>query len=180
MELTDGVVRLRPPRDGDAAELTRAVRESLDALVRWMPWASADYDEERAREWVRGVRGGNEHGFLIVEPGGAIAGSCGLNQLDALNNSANLGYWCRSGHTGKGYVTRAARLVTRFGHAEVGLHHVKIVVAVGNDRSRRVAERLGAHLDGVLRAALRLQGEYHDAYRYSLLPGELDSVPSRP
>jgi RimJ/RimL family protein N-acetyltransferase len=173
MDLTDGTVRLRPPRDDDASELALAVQESLEALVRWMPWASADYDEQRAREWMRGVHDGSEHGFLIFEPGGALVGSCGLNQLDALNNSANLGYWCRTKYTGNGFVTRAARLVARHGHEELGLHHIGITVAVGNESSRRVAERVGAHLDGVIRGRLRLNGEYHDARRYSLLPGDV-------
>ena len=48
----------------------------------------------------------------------------------------------------------AARLVARYGHHEVGLHRLEIVMSVRNEASRRVAERLGAHYEGVQRGVV--------------------------
>ena len=52
-QFTDGVVTLTPPRDEDAEAVAAAVQASLDTLMPWLPWASADYDAESAREWIR-------------------------------------------------------------------------------------------------------------------------------
>jgi RimJ/RimL family protein N-acetyltransferase len=179
MELTDGVVTLRPPTDDDALEVARAVRESLAALRPWMPWAAADYDAGTARTWIAESREREEHPFLLLDTSGALVGTCGLNHLDPLNLVANLGYWLRTGHTGKGYATRATRLTARYGHEQAGLHRLEIYASVRNVASCRVAERAGARFEGVLRGRLLLLGEHHDARMYSLVPGDLD-VPDGP
>ena len=43
---------------------------------------------------------------------------------------------------GKGYATEAARAAVAFGFSELGLDEIVSFTAVGNDRSRRVMERL--------------------------------------
>ncbi len=68
--------------------------------------------------------------------------------------------------------TRAVRLLARFGFEELGLGRIEIVAAVGNKASQRVAEKAGAHREGVLRRRLCLHDEYHDAVMYSLIPDD--------
>jgi RimJ/RimL family protein N-acetyltransferase len=46
---------------------------------------------------------------------------------------------------------------------------LEIVVAVGNTRSARAAEKAGAEFEGVLRARIQLHGFTHDARMYSLI-----------
>jgi RimJ/RimL family protein N-acetyltransferase len=49
---------------------------------------------------------------------------------------------------------------------------VDLVVPVGNRFSIRVAEKAGAHREGILRRRVMLQGHPHDAVCYSLIaPG---------
>jgi RimJ/RimL family protein N-acetyltransferase len=138
-----------------------------------MVWASPAYDVEAALRWMRGDFG-DVHPFLMIDGDGACVGTCGLNALDELNRRANLGYWVRSDRTGRGHATVATRLVARFGLEEGGLHRLEIIMSTRNERSRRVAERAGAHHEGVARGRLLLHGEHHDADVYSLLPGDLD------
>jgi RimJ/RimL family protein N-acetyltransferase len=176
MELTDGVVTLRPPTEGDVLDVARAVRESLAALQPWMPWATSDYDATIARTWVKESREREEHPFLVLDASGTLVGTCGLNHVDVLNRVANLGYWLRTGHTGRGHATRATRLTARFGHETAGLHRLEIYASVRNLASCRVAERAGARFEGVLRGRLLLQGAHHDARMYSLVPGDLDGA----
>jgi RimJ/RimL family protein N-acetyltransferase len=174
MELTDGVVTMRAPVDDDALEVARAVRESLTALQPWMPWATSDYDAGTARTWIAESREREEHPFLLLDASGALVGTCGLNHVDPLNRVANLGYWLRTGHTGRGYATRATRLTARYGHEQAALHRLEIYASVRNVASCRVAERAGARFEGVLRGRLLLHGEHHDARMYSLVSGDLD------
>ena len=175
MQLSDGVITLRPPVDDDLPALADAVRSSQAELAPFMPWADGPYEESSTLSWIRGEHG-DERSFVITLPSGDIVGACGLNQFSDLNRYANLGYWVRSSATGMGYATRATRLLARHALADVGLARVEIIMSVENQASRRVAERVGARLEGVMRSRLLLRGRHHDAYLFSLVRGDVDAV----
>ena len=50
---------------------------------------------------------------------------------------------------------------------------IEIIVATGNQPSQLVAEKAGAHREGVLRNRLHMHEKYHDAVMYSLVPGDI-------
>jgi RimJ/RimL family protein N-acetyltransferase len=175
MQLSDGVITLRPPVENDLPVLADAIRSSQSELAPFMPWADGPYDENSTLAWIRG-EDRDEHAFVITSPAGQIVGSCGLNQFSELNKYANLGYWVRTSETGKGYATRATRLLARHAFDDVGLARVEIIMSVENESSRRVAERVGARHEGVMRNRLLLRGRHHDAHLFSLVPGDLDAV----
>src|SRR5438309_4240439 len=100
--LTDGRFTLRPPTTEDAKAITEAVRETLDELMLWMPWARSDFAEEHARGWFESVgdaRGNPEERFLIVE-GESVLGSCGLSTHP--DGHGEIGYWVRRSAWGRG------------------------------------------------------------------------------
>lgn len=176
MELTDGTIVLRPPEESDLAVLADAVRSSQAELAPFMPWAAGEYDQRDTLAWIRREHDSSERSFVIVDRRREVIGACGLNQFSELNRFANLGYWVRTSATGNGYATRAARLLARHAFADLGLARVEIMMSVDNEASRRVAERIGARHEGVLRNRLLLQGRHHDAHVFSLIPGDLDAV----
>jgi RimJ/RimL family protein N-acetyltransferase len=169
MELSAGNLTLRPPTQDDGPGVLEAIHASMPELSPWMPWATDAYDLEAALSWVRGETG-DRHRFVMVDCDGQIVGSCGLNHIDELNRSANLGYWVRSDQAGQGYATEATKLLHHYGHDVGGLHRIEIVMSVRNEASRRVAEKAGAHYDGRLPGCLRLHGEFHDAHCWSFVP----------
>lgn len=171
--LTDGIISLRSPVDGDAPALCAAVLASLRELTPFMPWATAAYDEAAALSWIRGEREPDEVRYLIVGEDGEVAGGCGLNLIDRINRHANLGYWLRTDRTGRGWATRATVLLARHGLTRLGLERVEILMVVENEASRRVAERAGATFEGTLRRRFLLQGAFHDAHLYSLIRTDL-------
>jgi RimJ/RimL family protein N-acetyltransferase len=71
--------------------------------------------------------------------------------------------------------TRAARLAARFGFEELKLIRIEIVAAAGNLASQRVAEKVGAVREGVMRNGLFIHGAAHDAVLTSLVPEDLKS-----
>jgi RimJ/RimL family protein N-acetyltransferase len=81
----------------------------------------------------------------------------------------DLGFWIRASAAGKGLATAAARLISSFGFEELGLLRIEILVAVENAASERVAQKLGALREGVLRNRLFLHGRSHDAAVHSLI-----------
>lgn len=172
--LTDGVVSLRPVRHGDIDDIYQAVRESIEELTTWMPWAHLDYTRDESVSWVSycadGWRVGRDYSFTICDAAdGSLCGGCGLNHLDGDTRRANLGYWIRASRTGRGLATRAARLLAPWGAEVLALERIEIVAAVGNTRSVRAAEKTGAHREGILRRRLRVHGTQHDAVVFSFV-----------
>jgi RimJ/RimL family protein N-acetyltransferase len=172
VELSDHIVELRPPVESDLDALDAAVDESIDELAPFMPWATPRRSKSDTLAWIRNDRGSDEKSFVIVDPSGAILGACGLNHFDELNRLANLGYWLRTSQTGHGYATRAARLLVHHGQVELGLARIEILMSVENPASRRVAERVGARHEGVLRSRLLLHGRRHDAHLFSIVSAD--------
>ncbi len=91
-----------------------------------------------------------------------------------MNRLANLGYWVRTASAGLGDATRAAGLLPRYGFDDLDLTRIEIVMSVENVPSRRVAEKLGAHHEGIMRERLLLRGGHDDTHLFSLVASETD------
>jgi ribosomal-protein-serine acetyltransferase len=74
---------------------------------------------------------------------------------------------------GKGIMTECCRFVVRYGFRTLDLNRIQIPAATGNLRSRRIPERLGFKLEGILRERESLNGAFVDHAMYSLLRREL-------
>ncbi|MDH3445440.1 MAG: GNAT family N-acetyltransferase, partial [Deltaproteobacteria bacterium] len=85
------------------------------------------------------------------------------------NRFANLGYWIRSSAMGRSLAPAAVRFVSDYAFRETNLNRLEIVCAVASIRSQRVAEKVGAMREGVLRNRLMLPSGPSDAVMYSLL-----------
>jgi RimJ/RimL family protein N-acetyltransferase len=173
--LTDGIVTLRPFQKDDASELFAAVRESLTDLEPWMSWAHDDYSVEDARSFIAITRARWEestlYAFAITDTNsGGLLGGISLSHLHPVYHLCNVGYWVRTSRHGEGIAGRATRLATRFGFEYAGLVRAEIVIAVGNQKSIRVAEKLGAHYEGVLLNRMVVGTSVYNAHMYSVIP----------
>lgn len=174
MELTDGRVTLRTPTRDDAATVAEAVRSSVDTLWPWMPWASDRYAESDAVQWIGNLLDETAVPLLILDEERKMVGATGYNKVDGLNKRANLGYWLRSDAGGRGYATAAASLTIAYALGDAGLHRVEIQMSVENEPSKRVAERVGATYEGVMRQRLWCSDErHHDAHGFAVIAGDL-------
>ena len=172
----DGMGRftIRRYQPGDVEEVYRAADESREHVGRWMDWMTPDYSAEHARDWVAYAMGAWELGdafeFVIVDSeDGLISGSCGLNLLNKKDLVCNLGYWVRKSKLGLGAALEVALQLKEHGFGTMGYNRLEIVVADGNEFSRRVAEKTGAVYDGLLRKRLMVRGAAHDAHLYGLV-----------
>lgn len=166
-------IGVREPVESDAQEIVDAVRASLPELRPWMPWAKDDYGLDDADAWIRGDFG-DVHRGVLFEQDGRVAGVVGINGVDELNRLANLGYWIRSDMAGRGLATLATRWMARRGLREEGLERLEILMAVENEASRRVAEKVGAHYEGIARRRVRVRDVQQDAHVFSLVLSDLD------
>ena len=178
LQLNDGSsVLIRPYQPDDVPLLYEAVRESINELAPWLPWCHPDYALEESRGWIEtraeAWARGTEYDFAMIDPAhGRLLGGCGINTLNRANRFANLGYWVRTNRTRRGVATAAARCVAAFGFRELGLIRIEIVAATANTASQRVAEKLGATREGVLRNRILVRDQMHDAVMFSLIPSD--------
>lgn len=166
-------IALRPYAVADAPRLWEAVRESVEELMPWMPWCHPNYSLEDAQRWleaqVKEFQAGTAFEFAIMSPDGHYLGGCGVNQIGSLNRRGNIGYWVRSTAAGHGVATAAVRLAYQWAIENTNLIRLEILIAVENYASLRVAEKVGAVREGVLRKRLLLHDEAHDAVMFSLI-----------
>ena len=173
---------MRPFRPTDADETFAAVRESLTELKPWMSWAYDSYSLRDANEFIRVTRARWEEGtlyaFVITEAkSGSVLGGCSLSHIHPVYHLCNLGYWVRTSRRGEGIAVRATKLAARYAFEKIGLIRVEIVMAVNNKPSRRVAEKAGAHYEGILHNRMVVGKQIYDAHMYSLIPQDFGLMP---
>ncbi len=164
---------MRCPRFGDGERVNAAVRESAGEVGRWMPWAAPTPEPAATEKWCREAASkfiSREaiHYVLFLKTTDTIVGVCGIHRMDWAVPMFEIGYWLRTSHCGSGYMTEAVGRLVRLALDDLGANRVEIRVDVKNDRSSRVAQRLGFQLDGVLRCDARgAEKELRDTRIYS-------------
>jgi RimJ/RimL family protein N-acetyltransferase len=179
--LSDDLVTLRPFQFDDASALFEAVGESLPDLKPWMAWAHDGYSQTDATTYITMARAqwgeASMFSFAVTEKAsGAFLGACSLSHIHPVYFYCNLGYWVRSSQRGRGIAGRAARLAARFAFKELRLARVEVVVAVGNGTSLKVAKKIGAHREGVLRNRIIVRKDIYDAVMFSFIPKDFEPV----
>ena len=168
--VSDQMVTLRPWREDDA----EAIVECIDGdpeISQWLDQVPQPYTLADAQAFLAGLE---EQAFAVTEASsGRVLGSIGLRVDD--DGVGEIGYWIRADARGHGVAARALVLLSRMALAREDVERVQLRADVDNVPSRRVAEKAGFRLDGVLRSAhwnARL-ARRQDWALYSLLPGDL-------
>ncbi|WP_305968006.1 MULTISPECIES: GNAT family N-acetyltransferase [unclassified Mameliella] len=142
ISLTTDRLILRTPREEDFPVVARFM---ASARARFVGGPVADeFDQWRGflsgfGHWA--LRG---YGFFMVEHQGEMVGRVGLVN-HVMWDEPELGWHVFDGFEGRGYATEAAACVRDWAAAERGLGPLISYIHPDNMRSRRVAERLGAH-----------------------------------
>lgn len=138
---------LRPMVPADADALLPVFGDPIVMAV----FDRGPFTEEEMQAWVeRNLEHQRLHGFglftVIEKASRSVIGDCGLEATELRGRRAvELGYDLRSDRWGHGFATEAARAVV--GRASAcGIEHLVSMVRVGNDRSARVARRVGMTL----------------------------------
>ncbi len=155
-----------------AESLFNLVNNNRVYLREWLPWVDhmqtiANFThyildtQKRAAERT-------DFGFAIIIDRN-IAGRIGLHHINHQNRIAEIGYWIAAGWQGRGIVVNSCRVLINYAFAEHRLNRIEIKCAVGNHKSRAIAEKLGCKQEGILRQAELLNGRFVDLYLYSML-----------
>src|SRR5439155_17556577 len=169
LPLDEDFRRVRPPLQGQLVRLRGvepedAVRlnpmfddpEVMAGLTFPMPQPPAGF-----HEWLAGLRGqDSEVEFAIETLEGEAIGGCGLRGLNDRNRSGSLGIWIGRPYWDRGFGTDAVRTLCRFAFRHMNLQRVDLHVFSNNPRARRAYEKVRFRLEGTLRRAQFVGGEY--------------------
>jgi RimJ/RimL family protein N-acetyltransferase len=96
--------------------------------------------------------------MALLKGSNTVVVSSGLHRIDWSVPKFEVGFWVRTSFQGKGYVTEAAGSIVAMAFDNLGAHRVEALPDEDNDRSRRVCERIGLALEGILRNERRAPG----------------------
>ncbi len=162
----------------DATTLDDAIRASLPELNQWLPWARMDYTASDTAAFIRdSLQAWKEdrawdYSIRLKDDPKTHIGNISVWTVSSLGKIAEVGYWVRSDRTNGGVCTEAVDLILEEAFNSLRYHKVVLRIAVGNDSSDRVAEKLGFTREGVLREELLIRGNWVDHSLWSLLDRE--------
>jgi RimJ/RimL family protein N-acetyltransferase len=175
-ELSDGTITIRAYAPGIELAVFEAAAESVreigPSMRTWRDGATYEKAARHVAESIRAWQAGAWYDFAITRVGSpAFLGRVGLDRIRS-DGTANVGYWVRTSQTGQGIATAAVRLLAQFAFEDLGLRRLELLIAVENLASRRVAEKVGATLEGVLPAGSHGHRELqHRSYCFALTRG---------
>lgn len=171
-------MEIRILTDNDAEELFKLIDKNRQYLRRWLPWLDTNKTVDDSREFISQIAVSQEKQIAFhtsIRNEGVIAGMIGIQNIDWLNRKAAIGYWIGEEFQGKGLVTAACSSIIEFAFLELELNRLEMYCATGNHKSRKVPERLGFRLEGVLKQSEWLYDHYVDHVLYALVREEWKS-----
>ena len=135
---------LRPWQEEDAQSLYEYAKDpDIGPPAGWPPHTSV----ENSRQLIRDVLSAPETYAVCLKDGKAI-GSIGLKlkgstDMTAREDECELGYWLGKPFWGQGLIPEAARELLRHAFEDLGMRAVWCGYYEGNEKSRRVQEKLG-------------------------------------
>ncbi|MFG1868817.1 GNAT family N-acetyltransferase [Micromonospora arborensis] len=174
--LTDQVVALRrlTPDDADVIYRLHSRPEVVANQAPPVP-PTREAIERRCRlaesTWLTGELAR----FMIIDVAtGEPAGSCGLSYTEVSSGEGSIGYALLPAWRGRGYATRAVRLLAGWAFGPAGFARLTAGTVPENTASHRVLERVGFQREALQRGRLPgLAGTRLDDLTFALLPAEL-------
>ena len=134
---------LRPWEEGDAEECYKYAKDPrVGPAAGW----AVHTDVENTRQIIRDILMVPETYAIVLKETGLPVGSVGLHfhsDLAQKDDECELGYWIGVPYWGQGLVPEASREMLRHAFEDLGMARVWCGYYEGNEKSRRVQEKLG-------------------------------------
>ena len=172
--LSDGVVLLRPPREEDLPDVVATCQDP--EFARWT-LVPVPYEPPMAREYVLpkvdpDTWWENPYWVVTVVPDDRFCGAIDLRPDGA--GGADVGYGLSPWARGHGHMARALRLVVTWALTVHRLEVVTWYALVGNEASRRTAQRAGFRVhDAILRKHAVQRGTRVDEWAGEITAADL-------
>ncbi len=167
IEISD-TIALRPVSLDDVHVIFDTINMERAYLRRWLPFVDNTLQESDTFAYIQKVIEENQIVYTTWYKQ-AFVGLIGFNHLDETNKKVEIGYWLSEHAQGKGIITLSVRELLIYAFDELDINKIQIKVAVGNEKSRNIPERLGFEPEGVERdGELLVDGVFTDLAVYGL------------
>lgn len=177
VEIAAGAYQLQPWGPHDAQEVFEACQDP--DIQRYTtvpsPYALSDAEFFVGPLSTKGWEEGTKASFSVKEAlTGRVMAAVDLHAINPRLRSCEIGYWCSPWARGQGVMTAAVRAISAWGFGSGLVDYIGWRAVVGNEGSRKVAEKAGFRIESVMRAEyLNHDGTRADSWYGSLLNGEL-------
>jgi RimJ/RimL family protein N-acetyltransferase len=89
--------------------------------------------------------------YLAFDTQGQLVASTSLHSINWNVPKFEVGFWCRSNLTGRGYTKEAIAELVRYAFESLGANRVDALPDEENTGSRKVCESIGMNLEGILK-----------------------------
>lgn len=174
-EIEGSRIILRKLKLSDANDIYENLQDK--EMVKWtlnIPWP---YRKKDAIRFIRRAqyrmrrKTGYAFGIVLKETNRVI-GIVDLFRIDWKNKNAEIGYWLGKKYWGRGLTTEAVKLALKFAFENLKLHRIYARLFEENIGSRRVLEKSGFKLEGVLRENRYRYGRWHNELNFGILKKE--------
>jgi RimJ/RimL family protein N-acetyltransferase len=127
------------------------------------------YTKKKASEWIKDSTKAKtkKTRFAIVIDGKAVGGiSFSLQESINERKVAHIGYWLSEDYWGKGIMSQAVKLMTRYIFKNFDVVRIQAGVFDYNNGSAKVLEKSGFKLEGRLRKNLIKEDKFYDELVY--------------
>ena len=167
-------VMLRPWRPEDAPSIARHA-DDPQVAANLRDVFPCPYQLSDAEEFIRLCRAAEPEQAIcraIVVDGQAVGSVALTRGTDVCRRSAELGYWLGRAFWGRGIMTKAVEEMCRTGFEAWDIVRIYAEPFAHNAGSRRVLEKAGFALEGVMRCGIWKNGRLRDYCMYALLRPE--------
>jgi RimJ/RimL family protein N-acetyltransferase len=175
MELSSGIIVLRPLRQTDAERLAHlANNEKISRNLR--DGFPHPYTEEDAGNFLQKFTNQNPVTFFGIDYNGEYVGNISLVPgQDVYRKSAEIGYFIGESYWNKGIITTAVNLITEYGFNHLDIIRIHTGVFEYNTASMHVLEKCDFVKEGVFRKSVVKQGKLWDEVRYAKIKQEFEN-----
>ena len=143
-------------------------------VVRYVHFGTVNSvdDTRKVIESILSEIGGDGKGWyfaIALKENDKLIGTLDVHTVMPQHRRCEFGWMMTRAYWGHGYMTEAVRKMIRFCFEEMGMHRIEASIDEGNERSERLAERLGMQREGMLRENERSKGRFVSNTIYSIL-----------
>ena len=165
-------IALYPLSVDDIFKIFNTLNDEREYMREWLPFVDTTQEEEDTANFVNHVLQTEDKQFTIYYQE-KFVGLVGFKDTDKLNKKLEIGYWLSQYAQGKGIMQQSVFALLQLAFDEMDMNRIQIKVAVENNKSRRIPERLGFLEEGIERdGELLVDGIFTDIVIYGLLKRE--------
>jgi ribosomal-protein-serine acetyltransferase len=171
----DDEIMLKQPDLKESESIFMLLEHSRQHLGPWIGWVDYTQSNGEMKQFIKTVNKKMKEQtdvVLFIWYRGQVAGSVALYDIKWHNQSGMLGYWVGEGFEGHGIAQRAVKGMLMYAYYTLMLNRVELRAAVQNEKSIKLARRLGFQVEGIVRQAEWIRGNCRDQVQMSLMKSE--------